>query len=502
MSKQYKNVYTILEKVKKGEIKSHYKDDDGLFGKINFYKKPDLIKPHMHWLDEARIERIMDAYIEDTKMVKEVYDRFSKSADFRDKILDNQKPDMSSFYEKVKETYRNFPKHIVKDIFKMYYNKVNELEFEERTEKNTGKYKFLEKANNPVAKIMTEKSNLKSAIFARNIVGHYITRLTTMDYIAPDDAETIKNGLSGNSDQFNEDDMCDALSNMFNSTQGKNGFEKAMNDATQLCKEMDQSMDQEIQEKMFDNANASGSDGTAGNLSPDYIRQVAARLSKMNLSMGSLKQKIKKLLDKSVSYFSAREEVEYEDLFNSDNIAGLEDYELLHPKLRKIFAEDVYVKNTKAIGKIDLYIDISGSMSSGCGVEDNDGNHISRIDFCKAFAAKLKELDMLNDVYLFDTRVKKYKNDVISISMIDTGGGTTINSAVSRIENNGVNALIITDAEDGCNIYSEKAFFIGLQGANFSYFNEETIAQYSNKDQVVIFDGRTIRHVNEHGDVI
>ena len=33
--KSYKNVYTILEKVKKGEIETHYKEKDGLFGFIN-----------------------------------------------------------------------------------------------------------------------------------------------------------------------------------------------------------------------------------------------------------------------------------------------------------------------------------------------------------------------------------------------------------------------------------------------------------------------------------
>jgi hypothetical protein len=497
MSKQYKNVYTILEKVKKGEIKSHYKNDDGLFGKINFYKKPDLIKPHMHWLDEDRIDSIMNAYFQDGKMIKEQYDRFAKSADFQKKIPDGQKPDMSSFHSKVRDNYRKFPKHIVKDIFKMYYHKMERLEFEDRTDANQGKYKFLEKANNPVAKIMSQGSNLKSAIFARNIMGAYITRLTTMDYTAADDSQKIKDSLSGNGDEFNEQDMKDALDNMFNSTQGKNGLEKAIEDATQLCKDMDQNMDQEIQEKMFDNANQSGSDGTAGNLSPDYIRQVSQRLARISMSMGSLKEKIKKLLDKSVSYFSAKQQVKYEDLFNSDNIAGLEDYELLHPKLRKIFAEDVYVKDTKSIGKIDLYIDISGSMSSSCGA---DG--ISRIDFAKSFAAKLKEMDMLNDIYLFDNRVKKYRTDLISISMIDCGGGTTINNAVSSIERNGVNALVITDAEDGCNIYSEKAFFIGLQGANFNYFEEETIAQYSNKDQVLIFDGKSIKRVNAMGYVV
>ena len=42
--KQYKNVYTILEKVKKGEIKSYYNDDeDGLFGRLTSIKKLILL---------------------------------------------------------------------------------------------------------------------------------------------------------------------------------------------------------------------------------------------------------------------------------------------------------------------------------------------------------------------------------------------------------------------------------------------------------------------------
>ena len=501
MSKQYKNVYTILEKVKKGEIATHYKEKDGLFGKINFYKKPDLIRPHMHWLDEDRINAIMDAYLRDDKVIKDVYNRFQKSADFRDKIPDDKKPDFGSFNEKVRDNYKKFPKHILKDIFKMYYHKMEKLDFEERTDANYTKYKFLEKANNPVAKIMSEGSNLKSSIFARNILGHYITRLTTMDYVDADASNKIKNSMQGGGD-FDNDGIDDALDKMMNSTQGKNGLDKAMNDATELCKEMDDSIDSDVQERMFENAAQPGKDSTAGQLSPDYIRIVAENLANINISMGSLKDKIKKLLDKSVSYFSAKEQVLYEDLFNTDNIAGLEDYELLHPKLRKIFAEDIQVKSTKSIGKIDLYIDVSGSMSSSCGVEDVNGNNISRIDFCKSFAAKLIDMDMLNDIYIFDTRVKKYKTDLVSISMLDCNGGTTIDNAVRSIEKNGVNALVITDAEDRCSIYSEKAFFIGLEGARFNHFHTDVIEQYSDRDQVVIFNGRTIKKVDREGKAV
>jgi hypothetical protein len=499
MAKQYKNVYTILEKVKKGEIQSHYKNEGGLFGKINFYKKPDLIKPHMHWLDEERIDSIMDYYFSDHKNIEDSYQKFAKSTGFA-KMADDKKPDFGSFVKKVKENYRKFPKHIQKDIFKMFYHRMENLDFEERNDTNHGKFRFLEKANNPVAKIMSEGSNLKSAIFARNIMGAYMTRLTTMDYLDADASEKIKNGMNGQS-EFDTEGFDDAMKDMMDSQQGKSAMDDAIKKATDLCNQMDNVMDQEVQERMFDQVNeAAGSQ--AGQLSPDYIKQVAQSLENISLSMGSLKEKLKKLLDKSASYFSSKKKVIHEDLFNSDNVSGLEEFEFLHPKLRKLFAEDIMVKDTKSVGKIDVYIDISGSMSDSCGVTNKDGHRISRIDFCKSMVAKLAEMDMLNDVYVFNNNVKKYKKDPISIAILDTSGGTTINKAVESVHNNGVNAIILTDAEDSCNIYSEKAFFIGLQGARFSHFRNETISEYSKNDQVIIFDGSTIKKVDENGNVM
>lgn len=500
-SKNYKNVYTILEKVKKGEIKSHYKDDEGLFGKINFYKKPDLIKPYMHYIDEWRLENIMDSHMNDNKSIQDAYAKFVKSTDFK-KINPDKAPDSDTFQNKFKENYRKFPKHMAKDIFKMYYNQIDKLDFQDRDEKNHTKFKFLERANNPVGKIMSEHSNLKSAIYARNVMAYFIARMTIMDYVDPNASQNIKNGLNGQSD-FDNDGADKAMENMMDSKQGKSMLNDAMQKAQDLCKQMDDAMDQDVQDQMFENANKpEGEGGMAGKLSPDFIRQIAARLESINLSMGSLKEKIKKLLDKSVSYFSANEKTEYEDLFNSDNIAGLEDYILLHPKLRKIFAEDLQVKSTKKVGKIDIYIDISGSMSSHCGVKNSEGSSISKIDFCKAFAAKLKAMDMLNDVYTFDNRMKKRKNDLISISMMDCGGGTTIDAAIHSIEKNGVNALVITDAEDDCSIYSNKAFFIGVEGSRFNYFNDDIIKQYSDKNQVVVFTGEAIHKVDEKGNVV
>jgi hypothetical protein len=493
--KQYKNVYTILEKVKKGEIQSYYNDDDdGLFGKINFYKKSDLIKPYLHYIDERRVDTIVDAYVNNPEHITDAYRKLSASS----KIDNDQKPDFDSFIGKVKENYKKFPKHMSKDIHKLFYHKMEKLEFEDRTDSNYTKFKLLEKANNPVAKIMAEGSNLKSTIFARNIMAYFALRSAMMEYIDPQANEDFMNAMNGEGDSDAADK---AMDKMFNDRGSKNMFDQAIKDATDTCKDMDQAIDKDTQEKMFENVNKDGG-RQAGNLSPDYIRKVVQELSKLNLSMGSLKDKIKKLMDKSVSYFSAKKETIYEDLFNSDNLAGLSDYIELHPKLRKIFVEDVLVKDEKSIGKIDIYIDISGSMSDDCGVKDANGGRINKLDFCKAFTVKLGEMGLLNDVYLFNNHVTKFKNDPISLAMLDTSGGTTTDNAVRSIDRVGANALVITDAEDRCHIYSDKAFFIGVKGANFRHFNNEVIKQYSQSGQVVVFDGSRIYNVSEKGDMI
>ena len=496
--KQYKNVYTILEKVKKGEIQQHY-SGSGLFGKLDFYKKSDLIKPYIHYIDEDRLDSIIDAAVGDHNKLKVEYSYFSASSAFK-KLPDDKKPDFHAYCQKVQETYKKFPEHLKYDIFKMYYSKIDKLKFEERTSENQTRFRFLEKANNPVGKIMTETSSLKSSVFTRNMMLYYILQMTQMEYIDPNACQSIENGVDGDS-EFNTEDADDALQKMFGSQTSKNALDRAMQEAQETCKMIDENIAKDIQEKMFEEANKKGGD-TAGKMSPEYMRTIAGKLASIKLSMGSLKEKLKKLLDKSTSYFSSRKITTYDDLFNAQDVSGLEDYELLHPKLRKLFAEDIQVKESKSVGKIDVYIDVSGSMSSGCGTQDVNGQEISRIDFAKSMVAKLKEMDMLNEVYLFDTRIKKWRNDLISISMIDCGGGTTIDVAVQNIMKGDKNAIIITDAEDRCRVFTEKAYFIGLNGARFHHFDDKVIEQYSQRNQVVVFDGSKIYKVNTAGNIV
>ncbi len=500
--KQYKNVYTILEKVKKGEIKTHYKESEGLFGKLDFYKKPDLIKPYLHYIDQRKLDYVIDTAVNSSPdLIKKEFSYFVGSSAFK-RIDETKKPDLNAFYEKLKDNYKKFPKHLKHDIFKMYYSKIDKLDFVERTAANQTQYKFLERANNPVGKIMTEGSNLKSSIFARNMMLYYLMQMTQMQYIDPDAHQDMQKGLNGDSD-FNSQQGSEAVDDMLDSSNAKRSLDRMMQEAQQTCQMIDEHLDKDVQEKMFDEpSKGDGNSMEAGKISPDYLRTVVRNLESVKMSMGALKEKLKKLLDKTTSYFSSRKITTYEDLFNAQDVSGLEDYELLHPKLRKIFAEDIQIKDTKNVGKIDVYVDISGSMSSGCGVTNADGNDVSRINFAKAMIAKLKEMDMLNDVYLFNNKLKKYRNDLISISMIDTSGGTTIDVAVRNIANTRRNGIIITDAEDYCSIFTDHAFFIGLKGSRFSRFQDKVIQQYSERSQVVVFDGSKIHKVDATGHTI
>jgi len=68
---------------------------------------------------------------------------------------------------------------------------MNKLEFTERTDSNHTRFRFLEKANNPVGKIMTEGGNLKSSVFTRNMMMYYLMQLTQLEYVDPDAAQDI-----------------------------------------------------------------------------------------------------------------------------------------------------------------------------------------------------------------------------------------------------------------------------------------------------------------------
>jgi hypothetical protein len=438
------------------------------------------------------------------------------------------------------EIYEKFPKEVINDIYNMNYTDIGKLRFEDRSEKNKFRYKMIEKSVDPVTKIITRNDNMKSMIYTRSMIQYILMTLAMLqqeDKQAFDDlmknlkgggvpmpgqggdeegdqsedgSQNDGNGNGNGEDQDPNQNQPQPNNNGGSPDQGGNNKNqgnqtggKVMEDAKKTSEMIDNTMNQDEINKLWDDLNDRSETGRSEKqveealkmLDPIHLAKIADELRSVKFSMGSVKEKIKKILDRSVSYFSSRTETYFENIIDAGSFDGFQDYELLHRGFKNAFIEDMYVKETKSVGKIDIYVDVSGSMDSSSGSVDGSGDYISCLKFAKALAFKMKEMDLLNDVYSFQEHVKYEGQSTQAILRMHGGGGTNITNVVNRIRKNGRNAIVITDAGDHLSEYEEKAFFIGVNGSNFRGFNK----QYMEMNQVIMFDGERVYKIGMDG---
>jgi uncharacterized protein with von Willebrand factor type A (vWA) domain len=507
----YSNIYTILEKSRKGELdfddNSSGYSSPKLFSTIDVYKKSELIQPYVHYIDAYNIKKIVKSHVVSDKVIGKV-EAYAKTHGLKPR-------EGETFHEAVFKAYDAFPASLTNDIFNLLNKKVENLTFSDRSDNNKTRYQFLEKSNLPVEKVMTEGSNLKSVVFTKNLVEAFITMMSLSYLQSDEEFNNVKNEL--NKDDKNDDSQDGEQSEsrsgngkgsgnsqkqidkMLNSSFAKKQIDKAIDDARNQCENISDMLSSEEEKQMWDKLEIDSK--ALDDISPEALERHQRELASIRLNMNSLKQHLKKILDKSVNYFSSRDIVQYEGLFDADSVDGLEEFHLLHPKLRKVMADDVQIKNTKKVGKINIYIDISGSMDGGCGLRDDNGNYITKMTFAKALAFKMKEMGLLNRVFAFDTKVFAKGNRAIDILALDAMGGTNLDKPVESIIHLDENAIILTDAESGCYTYSSKAFFLGVSGAEFCYFKPEVLEKYYSS-QMCVYDGTKLYNVNERGYAI
>jgi len=138
--------------------------------------------------------------------------------------------------------------------------------------------------------------------------------------------------------------------------------------------------------------------------------------------------------------------------------------------------------------KIDLYVDCSGSMGSGCG---GDLRNVSRMVLAKSLAMQMKQMGILGELYEFEDRPTKIKNSEISILMMQARGGTDIEKVLKQIVKSGNNAVVLTDGESGISTYTDLALFVGV-GCDFEYFRRDRGcgAQFVEGSQCIKYDGK------------
>ena len=483
-------------------------------------ERAELIEPYLHWIDEKRLHGEVDKFMTDSNKIDRMYS--SSFSGMKKVNRDQLIKDTMEFYQK------DLPKEVVSDMFNLYMKESSKLTHKERTDKTKFRYKVLDNTVDPVNRLVSEKSNVKSMIMTRNMVQYFSMMMAYQKQINPDEFEQMKKDMGGGKGDSESQNDQDGQPNDQDQDQGDDSnsdsspnkspgkskskgkkqtpeemLNKLLNDqrVENLLNQANENAKQEIESinEVLDDAEQEAiwkSDNPKLALDKESIQALVSSISSLKMNMTKVREIIKKLLNKSKNYFNGKPEITFENIFEASSIDGIEDYHLLHPKLRKLFTEDIMVRDSFTKGKINLYIDISGSMSSSLKYDDQI---VRGIDFAKSFAMQMYQMGLIENLYTFNTYIEQVAVNQISIAGISCGGGTSINRVAKHIEQQGVNAIVVTDAADHCNVYASNAYFIGILDASFSSFDSEVLKLYSDKAQIVEFDGSTIWTINSRG---
>ncbi len=228
------------------------------------------------------------------------------------------------------------------------------------------------------------------------------------------------------------------------------------------------------------------------NENPEFLEkidQLKDNLKKVSINKDSIRKVMEKILNESMNYFSSKFKRVEESLFDCEECEDLFGLEFLHPIFRN--AEILNVGNETRLykGKIDLYLDCSGSMGSN---EIFEGTSIRMIDLAKGIAMVLFRMGMIENLYFFDGSLYQInKINEITILSFSKSGGTNFNKVVNKIKENGNNSVIITDGHDSCALYSKQAFWIGIGGTTFNGNRDDAFKTYRSNRQCVAYDSST-----------
>jgi molecular chaperone GrpE (heat shock protein) len=413
------------------------------------------------------------------------------------------------------------PQHLIDDVYSMYVNK--DIKRKPTTKGTTLKNKIIDKVYNSLTKVLTEDSPLFTQVLTRE-VAVYMQKIQRM----LEEEEKKQNGGGGDGDDDKNqngpgvfDDRGDgeddgegsksgdedgegadgkgqapskehapdarhgdvdplekALDDILDSSE--RALDKAVNNATKKMEEIKDALGEEAMAELSDNE-------------PDFldtIDNLKSALKAVSINRESIRSVLVKILDQSRNYFSAKYTTKEEGIFESDELDDIEGLEYLHPALKFVELDNVVNISRVYEGKIDLYLDTSGSMSYK---ENFDGQNIRMIDLVKGIAIVLFRMNMLDKLYFFDTQLHEIKNiNEFTILGFNKSGGTDFDNVVTQVKSNGRNSVVITDGEDGCEQYSEKVFWVGVGGTQFDsrWGDSRAFPEYKKNNQVVTYNSR------------
>jgi hypothetical protein len=387
------------------------------------------------------------------------------------------------------------PQHMLNDVYSMYVNR--DIKKKPVTKYNAIKQKVIDSTYNSLTKMVAKDSVLFSQIVTREI-SLYMQQVQDLIEEETKDEDGNKNGIpgldqEGDPQPGDEDAPGDGDQDGDGSDgngppaggadagkgngSGKSpaGFEKKVDDIIkQSQNKLDQAMKnaekeiKEIEDLLGKDAAKELSD-TDSNFLEDFNR-LKALLKKVTFNKDNIKTVLMKILNKSQNYFSKNAITVEESIFDADELDELFGLEYLHPIFRNAGIMDIGNEGKLYTGKIDLYLDCSGSMSSTANF---GGSNIKMSELVKGIAIILYRMNMIDKLYFFDTAIYEIKNiNEFTILSFDRSGGTNFDRVVDQALANKRNSVVITDGEDGVNKYAKNVFWIGIGGTKFSRNDE------------------------------
>lgn len=405
------------------------------------------------------------------------------------------------------------PQELINDVYSLYVNE--EVKRRPKDESNAIRHKVLDKVYNSLTKVVTQDSPLFTQILTRELalvlqkIEDQIKQEQQNQGQSPtgfgdpgdDQSDGDGQGQQGDGDgdpqkgqgdpqagkgsgSGTRESLEDAIDDILDKQE--NNIQKAMDRADQKIKDLEDKLGKEAMKDLSENE-------------PEFLEKIdhlKDALSRVTINKESIKQVLVKILNESQNYFSAKFKRVEESLFDCEECEDLFGLEFLHPIFKNAKLLDIGNETRIYKGKIDLYLDCSGSMGS---TENFEGTRIRMIDLVKGIAMVLYRLNMIDRLYFFDGSLYEIKNiNELTILSFSKSGGTDFEKVVANINKNGTNSVIITDGEDHCSTYSKQAFWVGVGGTQFNggYWggsddDSNAFNLYRASDQCVTYNSKT-----------
>jgi len=365
-----------------------------------------------------------------------------------------------------------FPKYMLYDTYNINHTPTKNIEFGQTDESNQWLFDFLmNKATDYYSKTVTQNNPFNSYVYTSEMVKQLFALYQQEKPQGPGDEDGEDEDGEGKSG------MQKMLEKMQKSQQGQDKLDKAMQKAQDAA---DKKIDQT--EQTGEGLGDIGCDKSLGDFSLGEISEFmdyTEALKHIKLNENVVQSFIKNTLKLSESYFSSKYTETAVEFLEADVIDDLQAVEFLLPQLRAIGLTEVNTHERKYHMKFDLFIDISGSMSSNMYSMNEKGTSVSikGLDLAKITAIKLKNLGHVEDVYPFESSIHKKLTEKSQIALMRCTGGTDITAVVRKVNETGRPSVVITDMEDSIREYSPNVFFVGILDANFNNFKRDAVGK-------------------------